>query len=166
MLESQIAQLSKIIQDQVLKSEKFAASHSIGAYHAFGSEVRTDAIIDEAIRLGKRVSLPKVEGDMIRFYEFSDRRYLVKGRFGIMEPLPYGETSDMDILIVPGVAFDRKGLRLGYGKAYYDRYLANAHSYSIGMAYSFQVTDRIPRHPHDKSVNALATEKGFTSFAA
>src|SRR5687768_6457434 len=91
--ESKIETLSKCVQDRVLKSKQFRIARSIGAYCAFGSEVRTDMIVDEAVRLGKRVSLPTVEGDNIRFYEFTNRMYLVKGRFGIMEPLPYGETT-------------------------------------------------------------------------
>jgi 5-formyltetrahydrofolate cyclo-ligase len=166
LAESQIARLSKDAQAHVLKSEIFSKARSIGAYCAFGSEIRTNEIIDNAISGGKTVSLPTVEGKNIRFYEYTNRKYLVRGRFGIMEPLPYGETTDMDLLIVPGVAFDKTGSRLGYGKAYYDRYLTNSQAYSIGLAYSFQLTDSIPQHPHDRKVNAVATEKGIIFFRA
>jgi 5-formyltetrahydrofolate cyclo-ligase len=164
MSEAEIIKLSTGAQVKVMKSARFLSAHSVGAYHAFGSEVRTDSIIAEARRLGKRVSLPTIEGDKISFYEFSASKYLVKGRFGIMEPLPYGKTTDLDLVIVPGVAFDRIGCRLGYGKAYYDRFLAAAPTYSIGLAYSFQLTDRIPQHKHDKKVDAVATENNFIVF--
>jgi 5-formyltetrahydrofolate cyclo-ligase len=166
MSESTKTELSKDVQSRVLKSAKFESSLSLGAYFAFGSEVRTDAIIDEALRLGKKVSLPKVEGEMIRFYEFSDRKNLVSGKFGIMEPQSSKEITDIDLIIVPGVAFDKEGYRLGYGKAYYDKYLSNISAYSIGLAYSFQVTDGFHRDPHDRKVDALATEKSLISFDA
>jgi 5-formyltetrahydrofolate cyclo-ligase len=164
MTEEAITRLSKAAQSRVLENKKFETSRSVGAYFAFGSEVRTDAIIDEALRLGKKVSLPRVEGEMIRFYEFSDRKNLVSGKYGILEPLPSSETTDIDLLVVPGVAFDMKGYRLGYGKAYYDKYLSHDGAYSIGLAFSFQVIDRFARDPHDKRLNALATDQSFISF--
>ena len=148
----------------MIKSARFQSARSVGAYHAFGSEARADAIIAEAQRLGKKVSLPTIEGNKISFYEFSSSKYLVRGRFGIMEPLPYGKSTDLDLLIVPGVAFDRLGCRLGYGKAYYDRFLADTPTFSIGLAYSFQLVERLPQHKHDKKVDSVATEKGFIAF--
>jgi 5-formyltetrahydrofolate cyclo-ligase len=83
-----------------------------------------------------------------------------------MEPQSSKEITDIDLIIVPGVAFDKEGYRLGYGKAYYDKYLSNISAYSIGLAYSFQVTDGFHRDPHDRKVDALATEKSLISFDA
>jgi 5-formyltetrahydrofolate cyclo-ligase len=164
MSESELKTCSGEAQVRILKSKKFEKARSVGAYFAFGSEVKTDRILDEALRVGKKVSLPRVEGESIRFYEFSDRQNLVKGRFGIMEPLASSEITDIDLLIVPGIAFDNEGYRLGYGKGYYDRYLSETEAYSIGLAFSFQMTDEICSDGHDRRVNAVATEKSLISF--
>jgi len=75
-----------------------------------------------------------------------------------MEPLPYGTVLNMDLMVVPGVAFDRNGYRLGYGKGYYDRFLSEKQTFSIGLAYEFQILDKLPRGKHDRIMDAVATE--------
>ncbi|MGI0024620.1 MAG: 5-formyltetrahydrofolate cyclo-ligase [Nitrososphaera sp.] len=154
----EIAKRSRSVQDSVLRSKFFQSAKSLGAYFAFGSEVRTDVIIGKAKELGKQVALPTVEGDKIAFYEMSAAKYLVKGRFGIMEPLPYGKITGLDLIIVPGIAYDRTGYRLGYGKGYYDRFLLEHRTFSVGLAYSFQVVERLPHGRQDMRVDAVATE--------
>ncbi len=166
LAEHEIFQMSQKAQRALTTSAGFKSAESIGAYHSFGSETRTDAIIREATMLGKKVSLPRVEGPRISFYGFSSEKNLVKSKLGIMEPLPHGKTKQLDLVLVPGIAFDRCGHRLGYGKGYYDRYLSESHTFSIGLAYSFQVIDRIPRLRHDKRLDALATENGLVTFGA
>jgi len=157
----EIAKRSKSIQQFVLDSQEFKSAKIIGAYYAFGSEVKTDAIIEQAEALGKKIVLPSVEGKSLTFYELSSGKYLVKGRFGIMEPLPYGPVGSIDLLVVPGIAFDRKGHRLGYGKGYYDKFLARKTIGSIGLGYSFQLLDRLPTGKYDKKLDAIATENGI-----
>lgn len=164
--QAEIIALSKAAQSQVIKGERFGAAHSLGVYYAIGTEVRTDTLIAEAQKLGKKVSLPVVQGKIITFHEYSSSSSLVKGKYGIMEPKTHGKPAHLDLLIVPGIAFDRSGFRLGYGKGYYDRYLAKEPTYSIGLAYSFQIIDRIPRVGHDRNLDAVATENGFIDFAA
>lgn len=158
---AEIAQQSKRIQELLLGSKEFKSAKVVGAYHAFGSEVKTDMIIEQARSLSKKVALPSVEADSLTFYELSSGKYLVKGRFGIMEPLPYGPVDRMDLLVVPGVAFDKKGYRLGYGKGYYDKFLAKKKVVSIGLGYSFQLLDNLPKDMHDKKLDAIATEDGI-----
>jgi len=157
---SEAASRSKHAQESLLDSKEFKSANVIGAYHAFGSEVRTDLIIEQARALGKKIALPSVEGESLAFYELSSGKYLVKGRFGIMEPLPYGPVDRMDLLVVPGVAFDKKGYRLGYGKGYYDKFLAERKVASIGLGYSFQLLESLPRGEYDKRLDAVATEDG------
>ncbi len=142
-------------------SREFRAAKTIGAYSAFGSEVRTDLIIEAAKKSGKKVALPTVEGNKLAFYEMSSGKYLVRGRFGIMEPLPYGRTTNMDLVIVPGIAFDKLGHRVGYGKGYYDRFLWNRSIFSIGLAYSFQIVEKISHSKNDQKMKAVATEDGI-----
>ena len=156
----EIAKRSRLAQELLLESKEFKSAKTVAAYHAFGSEARTDMIIEQAGALGKKVALPSVEGESLAFYELSSGKYLVKGRFGIMEPLPYGPVDRIDLLIVPGVAFDKKGYRLGYGKGYYDKFLARKKIFAIGLGYSFQLLGRLPKGKYDKKLDAVATEDG------
>lgn len=156
----EIARRSKRVQDFLLNSKEFKSAKVVGAYHAFGSEVRTDLIIEHARALGKKIGLPSVEGDNLTFYELSFGKYLVKGRFGIMEPLPFGPVDRIDLLVVPGIAFDKKGYRLGYGKGYYDKFLAKKKVALIGLGYSFQLLESLPKGKYDKRLDAIATEDG------
>lgn len=123
--------------------------------------MKTDLIIEQGSVLGKKIALPCVEGDSLTFYELSSGKYLVKGRFGIMEPLPYGPVDRLDLLVVPGVAFDEKGYRLGYGKGYYDKVLAKKKIFSIGLGYSLQLLEKLPRGKYDKRLDAIVTEEGI-----
>lgn len=145
----------------MIGSKEFKSAKVVGAYYAFGSEVKTDLILEKAKALGKKVALPSIEGESLTFYELSSGKYLVKGRFGIMEPLPYGPVDRMDLLVVPGIAFDKKGYRLGYGKGYYDKFLAKKSVFSIGLAYSFQLLGSLPKAKYDKRLDAIATEGGI-----
>lgn len=156
----EVTRRSKRVQEFLLNSKEFKSAKTIGAYYAFGSEVKTDLIIEQARSLGKKIALPSVEGDGLTFYELSSGKYLVKGRFGIMEPLPYGHVEKIDLLMVPGIAFDKKGYRLGYGKGYYDKFLAKKKMASIGLAYSFQLLESLPVDRHDEKLDAVATEDG------
>jgi 5-formyltetrahydrofolate cyclo-ligase len=95
------------------------------------------------------------------FYELAGD--LVEGKFGIMEPKPTTAPVDgLDLVIVPGVAFDLKGCRVGYGKGYYDRFLSMQHSFSMGLAYSFQILDELPRGRFDRRIASVATESGIS----
>jgi 5-formyltetrahydrofolate cyclo-ligase len=157
----EIAKRSKSIQEFVINNNKFQSAKVVGAYFAFGSEVATELIIERAKMLGKKIALPRVEEDKITFYELSSTKSLIRGRFGIMEPPPYGHMDEIDLLVVPGIAFDKKGNRLGYGKGFYDRLLSGKRTFSIGLAYSFQLLENLPHHRYDKRLDAIASEDGI-----
>ncbi len=158
----EISKRSKTIQEFVINSKEFQPAKVVGAYFAFGSEVTTELIIEHAKILGKKVTLPRVEEDKITFYELSSTKSLTKGRFGIMEPPPYEQINEIvDILVVPGIAFDKKGNRLGYGKGFYDRLLSGKRTFSIGLAYSFQLLENLPHEKYDKRLDAIASEDGI-----
>ncbi len=160
---SQVEGQSALVQQHVIASKEFLQARVVGAYHAIGSEVRTDRIIAAARAQGKKVALPRVEGERMAFYEYAEGDELVQGRFGVMEPRPSLAAMDsvVDLVLVPGVAFDRRGCRIGYGKGYYDRYLSMQHSFSMGLAYSFQLVDELPRGRFDRRISAVATEEGI-----
>jgi 5-formyltetrahydrofolate cyclo-ligase len=93
---------------------------------------------------------------------------LVKNGFGILEPRKEAEPADIrkiDLILVPGVAFDRLGNRLGHGKGFYDRFLESCNNaYTIGIAYDFQVFNNIPCELHDKKMDAITTESGVLTI--
>jgi 5-formyltetrahydrofolate cyclo-ligase len=158
----EVRKKSKTIQAFIINSKEFQHADVIGAYFAFGSEVTTELIIGRARILGKKIALPRVEGDKIKFYEFTLTKSLIKNRFGIMEPPPYLHISNIDILLVPGIAFDKKGNRLGYGKGFYDRLLSgNRAIFSVGLAYLFQIVDNLPHETYDQRLDAIASEDGI-----
>lgn len=153
---------SALAQENVVQSREFQSAKIVGAYFATGSEVKTDLLIGEAKRLGKVLVLPRTEGDMINFYEISSTDELAAGRFGVMEPPPTHPARRIDLLVVPGIAFDKKGYRLGYGKGYYDRYLSEKKpQFAIGLAYNFQLLESLPHDAHDVKMHAVATEDGI-----
>ncbi|HEX6282500.1 MAG TPA: 5-formyltetrahydrofolate cyclo-ligase [Nitrososphaera sp.] len=157
----EISKRSKSIQEFVINSKEFQRAKVVGAYSAFGSEVSTELIIERARILGKKIALPRVEEDKITFYELSSTKSLIRGRFGIMEPPPYGRISEIDMLVAPGIAFDKKGYRIGYGKGFYDRFLLGKRTFSIGLAYGFQLLENLPHDTHDKRLDAIASEDGL-----
>jgi 5-formyltetrahydrofolate cyclo-ligase len=157
---------SKLVQENIAQSKEFERAQIVGAYYPKGSEVRTALLIGIAKDQGKKVALPRTEGIDMRFYEYEPTDKLVVGKFGIMEPAPKRLVPHIDLLLVPGVAFDRKGCRIGYGKGYYDRFISEGRSsFSIGLAYSMQiVTDTLPSGRLDSKLDALANENGILYF--
>jgi len=153
---------SESVQEHVIKSREFQSTQIVGAYFATGSEVRTDILISGTKRLGKILALPRTEGDMINFYEMSSTAELTAGRFGIMEPTSAHPARRIDVLVVPGIVFDKKGYRLGYGKGYYDRFLFEKKpKFTIGLAYNFQLLESLPHNARDEKMDAIATEDGI-----
>jgi 5-formyltetrahydrofolate cyclo-ligase len=167
----EVLEKSRLIQLNVINSRDFMISETLGVYLPIGTEVRTEEIIQRALETAKKVALPRIESDKIRFYQLNNRLFqknsLVVGKFGLKEPRKQGtEIREMDLLIVPGIAFDYEGSRIGYGRGYFDRYMMDAKvSFSLGLGYRFQlVTNRLPQSQLDKRINGLSTETGILYF--
>ncbi len=152
--------LSDIIQYRLLTLDKFREAEVIGAYYSIGSEVNTSKILEFALEY-KVLALPMVDEE-IKFVRVNNLKELVKGRYDIMEPR--GEIIEPDLILVPAIAFDEQGYRIGYGKGYYDKYLSKHDCYSIGLAYDFQVLESIPHDSHDIRVNMIITDKRVISI--
>ena len=141
---------------------------SVGLYVSVRSEVDTSGIIRQALAEGKKVRAPKVLSDTkIRFFEVSGAKDLKKGTFGILEPKPACKKvgcSTMDMLIVPGIVFDKKGYRLGHGLGYYDRFLPRAfRAFKVGLSYGKMIVPSLPHDGKDRPVQAVITESGIIS---
>lgn len=140
---------------------------SVGLYSASKNEVETNRLFLDSLERGISVYFPRVEQG-IRFYEVSDPEELQKGAWGIMEPKhscpPLPGDQSLDLLLVPGVAFDQSGYRLGYGKAFYDQVLALYYPNTIGLAYEFQLVHELPVEKWDRTVSRVVTEKKVYEF--
>jgi 5-formyltetrahydrofolate cyclo-ligase len=168
----EIYKKSSVIQKQVVNSSKFKLSNVIAAYFPTGSEVRTQHLMCVALKNHKVLALPRIDRDEIVFCQLSTTDIkedkLIPGKFGIKEPAQSSEIlENIDLLIVPGLAFDRNGYRLGYGKGYYDRFIAKRKSFfSIGLAFEFQLLNNndLPYCDFDQKIDAVTTEKRTLIF--
>lgn len=167
----QIARRSKLIQDKLIGSAEFIESKSIGVYLPVGSEVQTDHIIRNALELDKTVLLPRVIINELHFFIVEKHDYYHDSfdvnKFGIKEPKKTNMKLDfIDLLIVPGIVFDSRGYRIGYGYGYYDKFMAEKNfSRSIGLAYDFQVMKNpIPKFEFDKKIDILITDDRIQVF--
>lgn len=155
---------SQIITDKILSMPEFLRNQYIYTYMSFRNEVNTDYLISQCLINDKYTAVPKVYGDNMIFYRINNLSDMYKGYMGIREPredLPVMDTSK-GIIIVPGMVFDRKGNRAGYGKGFYDRYLAkNSNLIKIGIAFNFQIVDEIETNPFDISMDYIITEQEF-----
>lgn len=148
---------SQIICQKLIDTREYKNAKNIMLYMSFKSEVETDFLLAKAILDGKNVCLPKVISDT-EMIAVSYTGETEKGRWSIDEPV--GETvnpENIDMLVVPGAAFDKEGNRIGYGKGYYDRFLQNTHGYTVGLAFDFQVFDNIPAEKTDVKIQSVIT---------
>ena len=125
-------------------------------------EIDTRPIFELALQESKRVVFPVVEGKMLEFRQVRRWKELSPGYRGILEPQfgPEIHVDDIDVLIVPGTAFDRRGHRLGRGGGFYDRLLSNAHKlFSVGVGFHAQLLEEVPVEDHDCTVCAVVTDK-------
>ena len=166
--DREINKRSVSIQQRIIDLPIFKSAQVVGAYYPRGSEVNTLDILNKVLEERKILALPATLRDKILFYKISSIKYLdgnqmVLSKFGIKEPLPSQSDliDDIDLLIVPGIAFDRYGYRIGYGRGYYDRYLQRKkYVCSIGLAFELQLLDdNLPHEKFDQRVNAVATEE-------
>jgi 5-formyltetrahydrofolate cyclo-ligase len=158
--QQQLCELSLPIIDRVRVLLRHAST--IVAYYSLDDEVDTHRLIDELLAAGKTVYLPRVVGDHeMVLCRYTGADSLQKGAFGIMEPVgtPMSYHEKIDVVLVPGVAFDAQGHRLGRGRGYYDRFLAALPSprpQLIGVCFDFQKVDGVPTEVCDVSVDVVA----------
>ena len=167
--EREIHKRSLLIQLAVISLPVFKAAKVVGAYYPRGSEANTLDILNKVLEEQKILALPVTLGDKIFFYKISHHMkhfngdQMILSRFGTKEPPPSPANliDDIDLLIVPGIAFDRNGYRIGYGRGFYDRYLQRKkYVFSVGLGFELQLLDEtLPHEKFDQRVNAVVTEE-------
>ena len=164
--EDQRAFKSNEITRKVVSSEEFISSRVIMVYVSMTEEVDTFDLINKAFDTGKRVIVPyslKDKNEIIPSEMKDLKEDLERGAYGILEPkidkIRKVPISDIDLVIVPGVAFDEKNNRLGRGKGYYDKFIKelSAQTTTIGLCFDFQIVKDIPKDLHDLPVDKIIT---------
>lgn len=157
--EEKIAE-SRAVGQHIEALPCFATATHILLYHSLPDELPTHEIIDKWHSMGKTIYLPVVVGDDLVVRRYTPEA-MQQGEFNIWEPT--GTEVDTDILeliVVPGVAFDSNGNRLGRGKGYYDRLLSRTQATCIGVCYKCQIAEQIPTEAHDRTMHYIVTSEG------
>lgn len=156
----------KKIFDFLIHSDFYISSKIIFIYVSFKNEVYTHKMIDYLLKSGKIVCVPKVisKEKGMKAVQIKDFYELKSGKYGILEPENLGNIilpQNVELAIIPGLAFDLKGGRLGYGGGYYDRFLRlmKDNAFKYGLGYFMQIVDKVPEEPWDVRLNGIITEK-------
>lgn len=157
-----------LIFEEIINSEIYKKSKKIFTYISFGSEVDTIKLINYSFSNNKEVYVPKINKqtkDMIalKIHNFNN---MSVDKWGIIEPKSVDKSNmgtDFDLIIMPGIAFDKQGNRIGYGGGYYDKYISKLNNASnlLALAYDFQIIQDIESESHDIKVDFILTNKGF-----
>lgn len=162
---------SRRIWEHLRQTCIFRQAQTICSYVAMPEEVQTQEGLGEILAAGKRLVIPFCEERDLKLCRVFSLNELSPGRWGILEPnqkvrqdpTRQVDPAELEVILVPGVAFDLKGRRLGWGKGYYDRLLGRLPPacVSIGLAFSCQIFDQLPQLAHDRKVAAIVTEEGI-----
>ena len=164
--KAEYAEKSRQIKKNLLALPEFKDAQTVMFYVSFNGEVFTHDLIKETLK-NKQVVVPKVmEKHLILCEIHSFDELDEKDKFGILQPSKSKEIKkeDVDLIIVPGVGFDKNGHRLGYGYGYYDRFLENVEIPAIGLAFDFQIFEKLPVYDHDVRMKKIITEKRVLEF--
>lgn len=158
MTEEDILRRSEILAEKFARSNAYRAAKTIYGYLPYNQEVRTVPMLRRALEEGKRVAVPKVYGDDMKFIYLDNLSQVAKGYAGIPEPVADGPVAQDEtaLVLMPGLAFDRAGHRIGYGGGFYDKFLAREpHHPTVALCYDFQVMDRLETEEFDIPVDLV-----------
>lgn len=157
-----ISEKSKKIIENLITLSEYKQTNTIMPYLSLDFEVDTKEFIkDELSKNNKTIIVPFVEGNDIQISRLNDFEDLKQGKFNVLEPIKKeSHQGNIDLILIPGVAFDKKGSRIGFGKGFYDRFLEkNKDSLKVALAFEEQIVDLIPAEQHDIPVDMIITEK-------
>ena len=158
MTGEQIREKSEKLTRLLTETEAYRNARSIYGYLPYNQEVRTVLLLEQALRDGKRVAVPKCRGDEMRFIWMDDLTAVEKGYAGIPEPVADGPEADDEtaLVLMPGLAFDREGHRIGYGGGFYDKFLARERNHpTVALCYDFQIFDHLETDEFDVPVDLV-----------
>ncbi len=156
MSEEMIVKKSEALGRLFAQSEAYKNAKSIYGYLPYNQEVRTTPMLEQALRDGKKVAVPKCYGDEMKFIWMEDLTKVEKGYANIPEPIADDPVADDEtaLVLMPGLAFDPQGHRCGYGGGFYDKFLAAEPNHpTLALCYDFQMFDHLETEDHDIPVN-------------
>ena len=158
MTEAEITRRSEKLGQLFAASDAYKNAKTIYFYLPYNQEVRTIPMLEQALKDGKRVAVPKVYGDEMKFIAISDLSRIEKGYAGIPEPIDDGPIADdkTALVLMPGLAFDPQGHRIGYGGGFYDRFLAAEPNHpTLALCYEFQMLPHLETEEFDIPVDTV-----------
>lgn len=159
---------SLMVQQRFLQSPQYRNAACLALYSSIHNEVQTEEVARSAIAAGKSLVYPRIKGEHLEFVLVPALTELAAGTYGVLEPQgrELVPVAALDVIVVPGVAFDRDGHRLGYGRGFYDRVLAGCREgcAKVGFAYDFQLVAALPAAQHDRKLSMLVTESSTLTF--
>ncbi|MBC8062338.1 MAG: 5-formyltetrahydrofolate cyclo-ligase [Clostridiaceae bacterium] len=154
------------IMIQLLESEFYKKSRVIFVFVSFKSEVNTHKIIEHALKHSKIIYVPKIKSkeNVMEIFQINSLKDLKTGYFNILEPEESclaADSNNIDLILMPGVAFDRLGGRVGYGRGFYDEFLRKMDKSvdKIALAYDFQILDKVPMDEFDVKIDGIVTNR-------
>lgn len=158
MTEEQINTASAKLGELFVHTPQYQNAKTIYGYLPYNQEVRTVPMLEQAIQDGKRVAVPKVYGDDMKFIYMDDLTQISEGYAGIPEPIADGPVADdpTALVLMPGMAFTEKGDRMGYGGGFYDKFLASEPQHpTVALCYAFQMVESLPTEEYDIPVDCV-----------
>ena len=158
MTQEEIAIRSRRLGELFAQTQAYRDAKTIYGYLPYNQEVRTVPMLEQALRDGKRVAVPKVYGDTMKFIYLEDLSLVEKSDMGIPEPVADTPVADdkTALVLMPGLAFTKQGDRMGYGGGFYDRFLAEEPNHpTVALCYDFQIVDSLPTEAFDVPVDLV-----------
>ena len=158
MTPEEIESRSQKLGQLFLASDAYRDAKTIYGYMPYNQEVRTVPMLEQALADGKRVAVPKCYGDEMKFIYLEDLSQVAKGYAGIPEPIADGPVGDdpTALVLMPGMAFDPQGHRIGYGGGFYDKFLASEPGHpTLALCYEFQMLDHLETEEFDIPVDTV-----------
>ncbi len=156
------AEKSEAIRRRLEELSEYKNADRVLFYVSAKDEVSTHALIQDALASGRTVFVPKISGETLTICPLYKWEELQPGTFGILEPCDVLETAHpehMDLIVVPGLGFDSRGHRIGYGKGHYDKLLKLTRGYKVGLAFHEQLIEEVPNEEHDVPLNLIITDQ-------
>lgn len=158
MTQDEIQIRSDALCQKFLESDAYRRASTLYGYLPYNQEVRTWPILERAIADGKRVAVPKVYGDEMKFIYLEDLTQVEKGYSGIPEPIADGPVAEdkTALVLMPGLAFDPQGHRIGYGGGFYDKFLSREPEHpTLALCYEFQMVEKLETEQFDIPVDEV-----------
>jgi 5-formyltetrahydrofolate cyclo-ligase len=166
MNEAEVTRCSGLIAQRLIELDAFRRASAVMLYVPVRNEVDTTAAMTRCLNDGKRVALPRMDYEherIVAHWVDDPVSQLVLGRMDLVEPDPAKTEvvalDEVDLVVVPGLAFDRQGNRIGWGRGFYDAFLATLGARRVGVAYAFQLVEAIEHDGHDMPMDYVLTEE-------